>query len=237
MWPNMSQPSQNVCSEFKAILGTTYCWCVDVYLFQVPSQTLEAPALAFAPVAPAGWVYEDLQHYIFYQLWLISVRTCRENWVSVGQYVLMSWRVCCRFRSPTSFKLTKSKCIHYLYWMVCNWSLWILSSSLSALYVWICLCLCFVFYAAFWLWGPSSDALVAYLPAINLTDWRPVSPLTLLYSLVPASVYVSAPETPVVQTPATPVSKTPVRYRDRTALTVFLNVLLLNFVLYIKTVF
>ncbi|KAE8283188.1 SUN domain-containing protein 1 Protein unc-84-like protein A Sad1/unc-84 protein-like 1 [Larimichthys crocea] len=40
---------------------------------------------------------------------------------------------------------------------------------------------------ALWLWGPSTAALLAYLPAINLTEWQ----------------------TPVEQTPATPVSEAP----------------------------
>lgn len=68
---------------------------------------------------------------------------------------------------------------------------------------------------ALWLWGPSTAALLAYLPAINLTEWRPASPLTLLSSLVPASapapasVPIPAPETPVEVTPATPVSQAP----------------------------
>ncbi|XP_041812715.1 SUN domain-containing protein 1 isoform X2 [Chelmon rostratus] len=68
---------------------------------------------------------------------------------------------------------------------------------------------------ALWLWGPSTAALLAYLPAINLTEWRPASPFTLLSNLVPASapvpasVPVLAPETPVEQTPATPVSQAP----------------------------
>eukprot|EP00066_Takifugu_rubripes_P012970 XP_011602236.1 PREDICTED: SUN domain-containing protein 1 isoform X3 [Takifugu rubripes] len=60
---------------------------------------------------------------------------------------------------------------------------------------------------ALWFWGPSSAALLAYLPAINLTEWRPVSPLTLWYNLVPTSV--STPETPIGQTPATPASQIP----------------------------
>ncbi|TMS15119.1 hypothetical protein E3U43_021581 [Larimichthys crocea] len=68
---------------------------------------------------------------------------------------------------------------------------------------------------ALWLWGPSTAALLAYLPAINLTEWRPASPFTLLSNLVPASAPVPAsvpvlpPETPVEQTPATPVSEAP----------------------------
>uniref|UniRef100_H3C0L4 Sad1 and UNC84 domain containing 1b n=1 Tax=Tetraodon nigroviridis TaxID=99883 RepID=H3C0L4_TETNG len=47
------------------------------------------------------------------------------------------------------------------------------------------------------------------LLAVNLTEWRPISPLTLWYNLVPASASVSAPETPIRQTPATPASETP----------------------------
>ncbi|XP_069558886.1 SUN domain-containing protein 1 isoform X3 [Brachyistius frenatus] len=62
---------------------------------------------------------------------------------------------------------------------------------------------------ALWLWGPSTAALLAYLPAINLTEWRPVSPLTLLSNLVPVPASVPAPETPLEQTPATPVSQAP----------------------------
>ncbi|XP_069005236.1 SUN domain-containing protein 1 isoform X6 [Embiotoca jacksoni] len=62
---------------------------------------------------------------------------------------------------------------------------------------------------ALWLWGPSTAVLLAYLPAINLTEWRPVSPLTLLSNLVPVPASVPAPETPLEQTPATPVSQAP----------------------------
>ncbi|XP_037648182.1 SUN domain-containing protein 1 isoform X10 [Sebastes umbrosus] len=68
---------------------------------------------------------------------------------------------------------------------------------------------------ALWWWGPSTAALLAYLPAINLTEWRPASPFTLLSNLMPASApvpaYVSVPaaESPVELTPATPVSQAP----------------------------
>ncbi|KAM6966877.1 SUN domain-containing protein 1 isoform 2-T2 [Tautogolabrus adspersus] len=68
---------------------------------------------------------------------------------------------------------------------------------------------------ALWFWGPSTAALLAYLPAINLTEWRPASPLALLSNLVPASapapasVPVPALETPLERTPATPVSQAP----------------------------
>ncbi|XP_044037106.1 SUN domain-containing protein 1 isoform X2 [Siniperca chuatsi] len=67
---------------------------------------------------------------------------------------------------------------------------------------------------ALWLWGPSTAALLAYLPAINLTEWRPASPFALLSNLVPASAPVPAsvppPETPLEQTPATPPMLPPV---------------------------
>nr|XP_046270296.1 SUN domain-containing protein 1 isoform X7 [Scatophagus argus] len=68
---------------------------------------------------------------------------------------------------------------------------------------------------ALWLWGPSTAALLAYLPAVNLTEWRPASPFTLLSNLVPvsapvpASVSSPASEIPVERTPATPVSQAP----------------------------
>ncbi|KAM4598163.1 SUN domain-containing protein 1 isoform 2-T2 [Polymixia lowei] len=70
---------------------------------------------------------------------------------------------------------------------------------------------------ALWFWGPSTAVLLAYLPAINLTEWRPASPLALLSNLVPASAPVPAsvpgpgpaPETLLEQTPATPVSQAP----------------------------
>lgn len=64
---------------------------------------------------------------------------------------------------------------------------------------------------ALWLWGPSTAALFAYLPAINLTEWRPTSPFTFLSNLVPvpASVPGPAPDAPMEQTPATPVSQVP----------------------------
>lgn len=66
---------------------------------------------------------------------------------------------------------------------------------------------------ALWLWGPSTAALLAYLPALNLTEWRPASPITLLSNLVPASSpvppSVPATETPFDQTTASPVSQAP----------------------------
>nr|XP_040045922.1 SUN domain-containing protein 1 isoform X7 [Gasterosteus aculeatus aculeatus] len=66
---------------------------------------------------------------------------------------------------------------------------------------------------ALWLWGPSTAVLLAYLPAINLTEWRPASAFTLLSNLVPVPApypaSVPAAETPVEVTPASPVSQAP----------------------------
>ncbi|XP_068574338.1 SUN domain-containing protein 1 isoform X2 [Cebidichthys violaceus] len=68
---------------------------------------------------------------------------------------------------------------------------------------------------ALWLWGPSTAVLLAYLPAINLTEWRPASPFTLLSHLVPASapvpasVPIPAAESPMELTSAPPVSQAP----------------------------
>ncbi|CAN9505252.1 unnamed protein product [Ophioblennius macclurei] len=62
---------------------------------------------------------------------------------------------------------------------------------------------------ALWLWGPSTSALLAYLPAINLTEWRRASPVAFLYNMLPASGSVPAPtlEAPLKPTPASPVSQ------------------------------
>ncbi|XP_068605659.1 SUN domain-containing protein 1 [Brachionichthys hirsutus] len=73
----------------------------------------------------------------------------------------------------------------------------------------------FLLLLALWLWGPSTAALLAYLPAVNLTEWHPASAFTFLSILVPASSPVpasgpaAARETLVEQTPATPVSQGP----------------------------
>uniref|UniRef100_A0A3B3ZBJ9 SUN domain-containing protein n=1 Tax=Periophthalmus magnuspinnatus TaxID=409849 RepID=A0A3B3ZBJ9_9GOBI len=69
------------------------------------------------------------------------------------------------------------------------------------------------FHVALWWWGPSIAVLFAYLPAINLTEWRPASPITVLSNLMPTqksvsvSAPVSAPESSVEYTPTTPVSQ------------------------------
>lgn len=86
MWTNMFQPGW---AWFPALESKTLYKAHVGYLlmftcFQVPSQTLEASAVAFAPFAPAGWVYDNVQRYILCQLWPIWVSTWREGWVSVG---------------------------------------------------------------------------------------------------------------------------------------------------------
>lgn len=68
-------------------------------------------------------------------------------------------------------------------------------------------------HAALWFWGPSTAALLAYLPAINLTEWQSASPFIVLSNWVPSSAQVPASnpvpatETPLDQTPATLVSQ------------------------------
>ncbi|XP_075998764.1 SUN domain-containing protein 1 isoform X2 [Genypterus blacodes] len=70
---------------------------------------------------------------------------------------------------------------------------------------------------AFWLWAPSAAALLAYLPAINMTALYPTSPLIVLSNWMPASAPAPSPvpvpdfgpEAPLVQTPATPASQAP----------------------------
>ncbi|KAK7940366.1 hypothetical protein WMY93_003692 [Mugilogobius chulae] len=113
-----------------------------------------------------------------------------------------------------------------LWFLVCGWyhlvSLMSLLNvffltSLPKLWKYLLLLLPFLLLFALWWWGPSIAMLFAYLPALNLTEWRPVSPITLLSNLMPAqdSVSVSAPvpapvpvpEAPVEYTPATPVSQ------------------------------
>ncbi|XP_075880330.1 SUN domain-containing protein 1 isoform X7 [Nelusetta ayraudi] len=94
-----------------------------------------------------------------------------------------------------------------------------LTRCLPKLWMLLLLLLPLLLLLALWLWGPSTAALLAYLPAINLTEWSPASFLTLLASMVPASAPappspaksapVAATETPFVQTPASPASQAP----------------------------
>ncbi|GLD69104.1 SUN domain-containing protein 1 [Lates japonicus] len=97
--------------------------------------------------------------------------------------------------------------------LMCLLNVFFLTRCLPKLWKLLLLLLPLLLLLALWLWGPSTAALLAYLPAINLTEWRPASPFTLLSNLVPASAPVPAsvptPETPLVQTPATPVSQAP----------------------------
>ncbi|XP_017277420.1 SUN domain-containing protein 1 isoform X2 [Kryptolebias marmoratus] len=57
-----------------------------------------------------------------------------------------------------------------------------------------------------WWWGPSTAALFAYLPVVNLTEWHSASPFTYLSNLVALPAAVPVSESEVKQTPATPVS-------------------------------
>nr|XP_015801093.2 SUN domain-containing protein 1 isoform X3 [Nothobranchius furzeri] len=81
-----------------------------------------------------------------------------------------------------------------------------LTQCLPKLWRLLLLLLPFLLLLLLWLWGPSAAALLAYLPTVNLTEWRPVSPLLFLsnFGAVPASAPASEP--PKEQTPATPVS-------------------------------
>uniref|UniRef100_A0A1A8GN47 Sad1 and UNC84 domain containing 1 n=2 Tax=Nothobranchius korthausae TaxID=1143690 RepID=A0A1A8GN47_9TELE len=80
-----------------------------------------------------------------------------------------------------------------------------LTQCLPKLWKLLLLLLPFLLLLLLWLWGPSAAALLAYLPTVNLTEWRPASPLLFLsnFGAVPASAPASKP--PVEQTPATPV--------------------------------
>uniref|UniRef100_A0A3Q1JV22 SUN domain-containing protein n=2 Tax=Anabas testudineus TaxID=64144 RepID=A0A3Q1JV22_ANATE len=88
-----------------------------------------------------------------------------------------------------------------------------LTRCLPKLWKFLLLLLPLLLLLALWFWGPSTAALLAYLPAINLTEWHSASPLTLLANLVPASapvpVLIPTPETPLEKTPATPISQAP----------------------------
>ncbi|XP_071329768.1 SUN domain-containing protein 1 isoform X2 [Trachinotus anak] len=97
--------------------------------------------------------------------------------------------------------------------LMCLLNVFFLTRCLPKLWKLLLLLLPLLLLLALWLWGPSTAALLAYLPTINLTEWRPASPLTILSDLLPSSAPVPAsvptPETPLEQTPATPVSQAP----------------------------
>ncbi|XP_055008582.1 SUN domain-containing protein 1 isoform X2 [Boleophthalmus pectinirostris] len=86
-------------------------------------------------------------------------------------------------------------------------------TSLPKLWKLLLLLLPLLLLLALWWWGPSTAALLAYLPAINLTEWRPASPITVLSNLmstqksVSVSAPIAAPESSVEYTPTTPVSQ------------------------------
>ncbi|XP_016896054.1 SUN domain-containing protein 1 isoform X3 [Cynoglossus semilaevis] len=93
---------------------------------------------------------------------------------------------------------------------VCLLNVFFLTRVLPKLWKLLLLLLPLLLLLALWWWGPSAAALFAYLPAVNISAWRPASPFTLLSNLMPASapvpVSVPSPEAPLDQTPATPVS-------------------------------
>ncbi|XP_029944962.1 SUN domain-containing protein 1 isoform X2 [Salarias fasciatus] len=86
-----------------------------------------------------------------------------------------------------------------------------LTRCLPKLWKLLWLLLPLLFLLALWFWGPSTAALLAYLPAINLTEWRPASPVAFFSSMMPAPASVPAPptEAPLKPTPASPVSQAP----------------------------
>uniref|UniRef100_A0A3B4YHV5 Sad1 and UNC84 domain containing 1b n=1 Tax=Seriola lalandi dorsalis TaxID=1841481 RepID=A0A3B4YHV5_SERLL len=97
--------------------------------------------------------------------------------------------------------------------LMCLLNVFFLTRCIPKLWKLLLLLLPLLLLLALWLWGPSTAALLAYLPAINLTEWRPASPFAFLSDLVPASApapaSVPTPETPLEPTPATPVSQAP----------------------------
>ncbi|XP_053707671.1 SUN domain-containing protein 1 isoform X1 [Synchiropus splendidus] len=88
-----------------------------------------------------------------------------------------------------------------------------LTRCLPKLWGLLLLLLPFLVFLALWWWGLSAAALLAYLPAINLTEWRQASPVAFMSNLVPvsdpASVPVTFTERPFEKTPATPISQAP----------------------------
>ncbi|KAG7242914.1 hypothetical protein INR49_018169, partial [Caranx melampygus] len=62
--------------------------------------------------------------------------------------------------------------------LMCLLNVFFLTRCLPKLWKLLLFLLPLLLLLALWLWGPSTAALLAYLPAINLTEWRPVSPIT-----------------------------------------------------------
>ncbi|KAM6957248.1 SUN domain-containing protein 1 [Aplochiton taeniatus] len=90
-----------------------------------------------------------------------------------------------------------------------------LTRCLPKLWRLLLLLLPFLLLLGLWFWGPSMAALLAYLPAVNLTGWRAASPLAYLPSLAPVPAPLAdvapgpapAPEAPVELTTAAPASQ------------------------------
>ncbi|KAM9843701.1 SUN domain-containing protein 1 [Aulostomus maculatus] len=80
-----------------------------------------------------------------------------------------------------------------------------LTRCLPNLWKLLLLLLPFLLFFALWLWGPSTAALLAYLPTINLTEWRAASAFTYLSTLLPASAPIPASvPIPATETPLDP---------------------------------
>ncbi|KAM9746611.1 SUN domain-containing protein 1 isoform 7-T9 [Menidia menidia] len=82
-----------------------------------------------------------------------------------------------------------------------------LTKCLPKLWRLLLLLLPFLLLLALWFWGPSTSTLLAYLPAINLTEWGPASAVTFLSNMVAFPASVPATESPVEPTPAITVSQ------------------------------
>ncbi|XP_061892620.1 SUN domain-containing protein 1 isoform X1 [Entelurus aequoreus] len=95
--------------------------------------------------------------------------------------------------------------------LMCILNVFFLTRCLPKLWKLLLLLLPLLLLLALWLWGPSTAALLAFLPAVNITEWRPSSPITFLSNLVPAAAPILSPrpESPIAQTPATTVSQAP----------------------------
>lgn len=61
--------------------------------------------------------------------------------------------------------------------------------------------------AVLWWWLPSAAALLAYLPAINLTEWRSRSSFNYFSDLAAVPAAVPATESPMEQAHVTPASQ------------------------------
>ncbi|KAJ3600693.1 hypothetical protein NHX12_031671 [Muraenolepis orangiensis] len=125
----------------------------------------------------AGTVVHAVAHRLLSLLWMVLVAPVRAGrgllwFLATGWYRLVSFMALLNV-----FFLTR--CLPIL------WKLLLLLLPLLLL-------------LALWWWGPSTAALLAYLPAVNLSEWRPASPRALLSTLLPASAPAAPPAAPAV---------------------------------------